>query len=425
MRPRIFRATNIVLGLLCLMYFLTYIDRVNISTVVASSQFLKEIPLTKVQMGFVFSAFAYPYLLFQVIGGWVADKFGPRKALTVCGIIWAGATIASGLVHGLVSLFVARVILGFGEGATFPTATRAMSYWMPKEKRGFAQGITHACSRLGNSLTPWLVAFLILTISWRGSFIIIGVISTVWALAWGLYFRDDPNQHSGVTPEEIASLPPYGSKKTSDVKVPWSRLIPRIVPVTVVYFCYGWILWLFLSWIPSFFKGQYHLDLQRSALFASGVFISGVVGDTLGGLVSDKLYEKTHNPKFARCYMVALMMFFCGISLVPIIYTRNMTVVALALSAGFFFAEMTIGPMWAIPMDIAPKFSGTASGLMNTGSALAAIISPVVGGYLIQKTGNWMLPFIVSMGVILVGAALSFTMHPERPLAEITAPTGT
>ncbi len=425
MRPRIFRATNIVLGLLCLMYFLTYIDRVNISTVVASSQFLKEIPLTKVQMGFVFSAFAYPYLLFQVIGGWVADKFGPRKALTVCGIIWAGATIASGLVHGLVSLFVARVILGFGEGATFPTATRAMSYWMPKEKRGFAQGITHACSRLGNSLTPWLVAFLILTISWRGSFIIIGVISTVWALAWGLYFRDDPNQHSGVTPEEIASLPPYGSKKTSDVKVPWSRLIPRIVPVTVVYFCYGWILWLFLSWIPSFFKGQYHLDLQKSALFASGVFISGVVGDTLGGLVSDKLYEKTHNPKFARSNMVALMMFFCGISLVPIIYTHNMNVVALALSAGFFFAEMTIGPMWAIPMDIAPKFSGTASGLMNTGSALAAIISPVVGGYLIQETGNWMLPFIVSMGVILVGAALSFTMHPERPLAEITAPTGT
>ena len=423
MRPRIFRATNIVLGLLCLMYFLTYIDRVNISTVVASNQFLKEIPLTKVQIGFVFSAFAYPYLLFQVIGGWVADKFGPRKALTVCGIIWAFATIASGLVHSMVGLFVARVILGFGEGATFPTATRVMSYWTPKEKYGFAQGITHACSRLGNSLTPWLIAYLILTISWRGSFIIMGVISTVWALAWVLYFRDDPNKHSGVTSEEIAWLLPYGSKKTSGIKVPWSRLVPRIVPVTVVYFCYGWILWLFLSWIPSFFKGQYHLDLQKSALFASGVFISGVVGDTLGGLVSDKLYEKTHNPKFARCNMVALMMFFCGISLGSIIYTRNMNVVALALSAGFFFAEMTIGPMWAIPMHIAPMFSGTASGLMNTGSALAAIVSPVVGGYLIQKTGNWMLPFIVSMGVILVGAALSFTMHPERPLAETTAPT--
>lgn len=419
MQPRVFRATNIVLGLLCLMYFLTYIDRVNISTVVASNQFLKEIPLSKVQTGFVFSAFAYPYLLFQIIGGWVADKFGPRKALAICGVIWAGATLATGLVQGMIGLVIARVILGFGEGATFPTATRAMSYWVTAEKRGFAQGITHACSRLGNSLTPWLVALLILSISWRGSFIIIGSVSMFWALAWGLYFRDDPSQHRGVAPEETAALPAYGGQKSKSVKVPWGRLIPPMVPVTIVYFCYGWILWLFLSWIPSFFKGQYHLDLKNSALFASGVFFSGVVGDTLGGITSDKLFKKTGKAKFARCNLVGLMMLLSAISLLPILYTHNINLVALALSAGFFCAEFTIGPMWAIPMDIAPKFSGSASGIMNTGSALAAIISPVVGGYLIQRTGNWLLPFMVSMGVIVVGAALSFTMHPERPLAEI------
>ena len=293
-----------------------------------------------------------------------------------------------------------------------------MSYWTPKEKRGFAQGITHAFSRLGNSLTPWMIASLTIAISWRGSFIIVGIVSLAWALIWGLYFRDDPNKHSGVTPEEIATLPPYGSKKAADVKVPWSRLTARMAPVTIVYFCYGWILWLFLSWIPSFFKGQFHLDLKTSALFASGVFISGVVGDTLGGIVTDKVFEKTHDQKVARCNMVAVMMFLCGVSLVPLMFTRNLNFVALALSAGFFFAEMTIGPMWAIPMDIAPKFAGTASGLMNTGSALAAIVSPVIGGYLIQKTGNWMLPFMVSVGVILIGAVLSFTMHPEQPLAD-------
>jgi MFS family permease len=404
--------------MLCLMYLLTYLDRVNISTVIASNEFLKDIPLTKVQMGFVFSAFAYPYLVFQVIGGWVADKFGPRRALVVCGIIWAGATIATGLVHGIVSLFVARLILGFGEGATFPSATRAMSYWTPKGKRGFAQGLTHAISRLGNSLTPWIVAVLIISISWRASFIIVGAVSLVWALAWFFYFRDDPHTHRAITPAEIALLPPYATKTSAAVKVPWHRLVLRIAPVTVVYFCYGWILWLFLSWIPSFFKGQFHLDLKSSALFASGVFISGVVGDTLGGYVSDKLYEKTQDLKLARCTMVGVMMILCAGSLVSIIFTRNITLVALSLSAGFFFAEMTIGPMWAIPMDIAPRFSGTASGLMSVGSALAAILSPVVGGYLIQKTGNWMLPFIVSIGVILVGAALTFTMHPERPLEE-------
>ena len=381
MQARLFKATNIVLGLLCLMYFLTYIDRVNISTVVASNQFLKEIPLTKVQTGFVFSAFAYPYLLFQIIGGWVADKFGPRKALAVCGVIWAGATLATGLVSSMIGLVVARVILGFGEGATFPTATRAMSYWVTKERRGFAQGITHAFSRLGNSLTPWLVALLIINISWRGSFVIIGVVSIFWALAWGLYFRDDPTQHKGVAPEEASALPAYGSKKA--VNVPWGRLIPPMVPVTVVYFCYAWMLWLFLSWIPSFFKGQYHLDLKNSALFASGVFLSGVVGDTLGGVASDGLFKKTRNAKLARCNLVAVMMFLCAVSLVPLLYTHNINVVALALSAGFFCAEFTIGPMWAIPMDIAPKYAGTASGIMNSGSALAAIISPVIGGYLI------------------------------------------
>src|SRR5207244_4906527 len=115
----------------------------------------------------------YPYLLFQISGGWVADKFGPRLALTICGVIWAGATIMTGLVHGAAMIFVARVILGFGEGATFPTATRAMCFWTAKSKRGFAQGITHASSRLGNSLTPWLIATLIAEVSWRGSFLIV------------------------------------------------------------------------------------------------------------------------------------------------------------------------------------------------------------------------------------------------------------
>jgi MFS family permease len=417
MRANTLRATNVVLGLLCLMYFLTYLDRVNISTAMASNQFLKEIPLTKTQAGLIFSAFAYPYLLFQISGGWVADKFGARIALTICGIIWAGATIMTGMVHGLVMMFVARVVLGFGEGATFPTATRAMSYWMPKSKRGYAQGITHAFSRLGNSVTPWLVATLIAAISWRGSFIVVGFISLFWALLWGLYFRNDPRQHRAITDEELTVLPPYAEKKGT-VQVPWKRLGLRMIPVIVVYFCYGWTLWLFLSWIPSFFKNEYHLDLQSSALFSSGVFFAGVLGDTLGGIVSDKLFERTKDLNIARRNLVAVMMTLCCLSLVPVLFTNDIKIVTLALSAGFFCAEFTIGPMWAIPMDIAPKFSGTASGMMNTGSAFAAIVSPVVFGYIVDKTGHWTWPFMGSMALMLFGAALSFSMHPDRQLTD-------
>jgi MFS family permease len=424
MRSSRISATNSVLGLLCLMYFLTYLDRVNISTVMASSEFLKDIPLTKTQTGLIFSAFAYPYLLFQIGGGWIADRFGPRLALTICGIIWASATIMTGLVHGLVMMFVARVVLGFGEGATFPTATRAMSYWVPKARRGYAQGITHAFSRLGNAITPWLIATLIAAISWRGSFIVVGIISLFWAVVWGLYFRNDPNQHKAITHTEIASLPPYAARR-SEVKVPWKRLAWRMSPVIAVYFCYGWTLWLFLSWIPSFFKNEYHLDLQNSALFASGVFFSGVVGDTLGGIVSDRLFEKTKNLNIARRNLVAVMMVLCAVSLLPILFTHDIRLVALALSAGFFCAEFTIGPMWAIPMDIAPKFSGIASGMMNTGSAFAAIVSPVVFGYIVDKTGHWTWPFMGSMALMLFGAAGSFAMHPDRQLGEETVPVAT
>ncbi len=413
MKSRVFKATNVVLGLLCLMYFLTYVDRVNVST--AAGVFRKELNLTNTQVGLVFSAFAYPYLLFQVIGGWVADHFGPRKALTICGVVWAGATIMFGMVHGLAAMIAVRVLLGFGEGATFPTATRAMSYWIPKSKRGFAQGLTHAFSRFGNSITPWLVATIIVAMNWRASFIIFGVISMFWAVAWGIYYRDEPAKHKGITPEELAELPPYGVKK-SQGKVPWGRLIKHMAPVTVVYFCYGWILWMFLGWIPQFFANQFHLNLKSSALFASGVFVSGVFGDTLGGIVSDKLFEKTHNLKIARRNLVSISMALCCLSMVPLLFSRDINVIALSLSAGFFCAEFTIGPMWAIPMDIAPKFAGTASGLMNSGSALAAIVSPLIFGIVVDKTGNWIFPFIFSMGVIAMGSILCFTMHPERPL---------
>src|SRR5476651_1870404 len=154
------RTTTRVLALLCLMYFITYVDRVNVST--ASIDFGKEFNLSKTEIGFVFSAFAYPYLLFQIIGGWVGDRFGPRRTLTVCSIIWAGATILTGLATGLVTMLIARVLLGLGEGATFPTATRAMSNWSPPDRRGFAQGITHAFARIGNAITPPIVTWLMI-----------------------------------------------------------------------------------------------------------------------------------------------------------------------------------------------------------------------------------------------------------------------
>jgi MFS family permease len=405
------RSTTRVLALLCVMYFITYVDRVNVST--AAIQFSKEFHLSNTQVGLLFSAFAYPYLLFQVFGGWVGDRFGPRRTLTICSMIWAGATVLTGLSTGLVSMFIARLLLGLGEGATFPTATRAMSNWTAANRRGFAQGITHAFSRIGNAVTPPIVTWLMIALSWRWSFIILGLISFIWAAIWGWYFRDNPREHARITPAEVEVLPAYVGRKETPA-VPWLALVKRMAPVTLVYFCYGWTLWLFLTWIPQYFLHNYHMNLKNSALFSSGVFLAGVAGDTLGGQVTDWLLARTQDRTKARSYMVVVCNTLTLASLLPILFVHDSTVAAVCLSLGFFFAEMTIGPMWAIPMDIAPKYSGTASGLMNIGSALAAILSPVVGGWIIDATGNWDLPFIGSMGLMIVGAAGAFAMKPQQ-----------
>jgi len=412
------KATNVVLFLLCMMYLITYIDRVNIST--AASVIKTEFGLSNTQLGLIFSAFAYPYAIFQIIGGWVGDRFGPRRTLFACGLIWAVATILTGFASGIVSLFLCRVLLGFGEGATFPTATRAMQYWTPAGRRGFAQGLTHSFARFGNAVTPPLVAWLMVLLSWRAAFIIIGVVSLTWVFVWFWYFRDDPKEHPAITEAELAMLPRRDASTTRPI-VPWRSLVPRILPVTIVYFCYGWTLWLFLSWIPQCFLHNYALDLKKSAIFASSVFLAGVVGDTLGGIVTDALYRRTGSLKRARSGMVAVCMFFTLLSLVPLLFVHSLYVSLACLSAGFFFAEMTIGPMWAIPMDIAPEFSGTASGMMNTGSALAAIISPVIGGMLIDKFGNWELPFVGSMILMGFGVVLAFRMRPEDKFGKATS----
>jgi MFS family permease len=406
-------ATSMVLFLICLMYLITYIDRVNIST--AAIVFRKELNLTNAEYGWIFSAFAYTYAMFQIIGGFVGDRFGPRRTLGICGAIWAVATLATGLAGGFWSLVLARLLLGLGEGATFPTATRAMSNWTRAGWRGFAQGITHSFARLGNAFAPPLVAYLILAWSWRGSFVVLGIASLVWVVVWFLYFRDNPREHKGISEDELNVLPAYGTGRQNP-PVPWGRLVPRMMPTTIVYFCYGWTFWLFLSWIPQFFQQGHHLSLTGSAWSAAIVAAGGVLGDTVGGVVSDRVLKATGDLAKARRNVIIGSFLSALVFLLPLFFVEDVTILTACLALTFFCIELTIGPIWSVPMDIAPKYSGTASGIMNTGSAVAAIVSPTVFGYLVDWTGNWQVPFSGSIVLLVVGAVLTFWMRPDRSI---------
>ena len=418
--PRLrIRPPTIVLGLLCAMYFLMFINRTNIA--IAGPLMQADLKLSNTDLGLAFSAFAYPYALFQLFGGMLGDKFGPRATLAVSAFIVFLATAWIGAAGGLASLFLARILLGIGEGAAFPTATRAMSVWTPVGRWAFAQGITHTFSRVGNWAAALIVAGLIAWLSWRASFYLLAPVNLVWMALWFWYFRDSPNDHPAMTPDDVAKLP-VRARGDNKRKIPWARLAWFILPVTCVDFCYGWTLWLFQNWIPSFFVQNYGLNLNRTAIFTAGVLFAGIVGDTLGGVVSDAILKRTKNLVTARRSVIMAGFIGSFIFMIPVILFHDLTVAAVSLSLVFFFSELIVAPIWAVPMDIAPRYAGTASGMMNFGFGFAGIVSPIFFGAMIDLTGTWTVPFLVSIALLLLGAVLAYYLRPDRPFIDDDVP---
>lgn len=417
MNPQLMRSprTHVqrsVLALLCAMSFILYLDRVNLAA--AAGPIKAELGLSNTTLGVAFSAFGYTYAIFQIIGGWLADRMGARRTLLICGSIWVVATIATGLVGGLASLCAARLLLGVGEGAALPAQARAITNWFHTKDRGFVQGITHSSSRLGNAVAPTLVVLLATLYSWRLSFIIVGVLTAIWIVVWVFCYRDDPREHRRVNEAELACLPTRVSQPQAATRTPWRRILRRMSPSIFVYFCQVWSNTLFFSWVPLFFLHGYGLNLKESAVFSSGVFLSGVVGDVLGGLLSDRVLKRTGNLKLARQGVIAFSLLGAFVFMIPVMMSRDLTVVTLCLSGAFFMLELTIGPIWAVPMDVAAQYAGTASGMLNTGAAIATIISPVVFGAVIDATGNWSLPFVGSLLFLLLGAVMTLKIRPDR-----------
>lgn len=403
-----------VLGLLCALYFILFMDRVSLNT--PRPMMMKDLGLTNTQLGIAFSAFSLPYAFFQLVGGWIGDRFGVRRTLFVGCLIVGLSTALTGGVGGFASLVALRIALGFGEGAALPTATRAMAIWTPASRWGFAQGITHAFARIGNAVTPMLLAGMLLFMSWRVCFLVLGIASLLWLVVWMWFYRDDPHDHPGITPAELAVLPARSAK--SRPNIPWMRLGRRILPVTMVDFCYGWTLWLFQSWIPPFFYENFHLNLQSSAMFSMGVLLAGVVGDTVGGVFTDHLLRKTGSVLIARRRVLIIGFLGAFVCFLPVMLVHDLTVATIGLSLAFFFSELIVAPIWAIPMDIAPRYAGTASGMMNFGFGAAGLISPAMFGYLVDRTGSWVVPFVASVVLLLVGAVLTLRLRPDIPFEE-------
>jgi MFS family permease len=408
-----------VLGLLCVFYALSYIDRVNIST--AAPYIQQELGLSKAQLGIALSAFALPYALLQIFGGWLGDRVGARRTMTWLAVVWAVATAATGLAVGLASLVAARLLLGLGESAAFPTATQAMSRWMPEQLRALGQGIVHAASRLGNAAAPLVVGGLIVLGGWRLSFYVLGVLSLVWAAVWVRFYRDVPREHPRTTETELAELPNRGAAPERQTGTPWRAMLVALFPVLIVDFCYGWLLWVYLTWLPSLFKDEFGLKLGQFALYTSLVLLAGVAGDLVGGRLSDELLRR-RDPVVARRLPLVLGLTASLVCLAPVLVVHSLLATTISLALAFFFLELTNSTIWALPMDVAPDHAGAASGLVNTGFGIAGVISPSVVGIILDRNGDdWRAPMLLSVVILGIGALCALRVDPRRRVTSTPA----
>jgi len=412
------RATRNFMTLVVVMHFILFVDRVNLAA--AASVMQQDLGLSNIALGIAFSAFNYAYAPFQLIGGWFADRFGARRTLTVCGLTWSITTIVTGAVTGLASLFAVRLVLGMGEGATLPAVTRALSKWTSLASRGTAVGITHAAGRLGAGASAPIVAFLITWFSWRFSFVALGVVSAFWAAAWWWSFYEDPRQHPRITAAELAALPaadPVG--QVGSGPVPWRRLVPRVAPLMIVYFCQGWTGWLFVTWMPSLLQKNYGLDLKKSSFLYAAMLFSAMIAEFLGGVATDYLLRRTRNLQIARSRMIAASWILVVAGLVPAILVHDVVVGLTGFTVALFFLGFAIAPLWTATMDIAPNYAGSSSALMNAAGAVAGILSPVAFGWLLDRTGSWTTPFGFSVGLLLFAIVMTWRIRPDRPIETV------
>jgi MFS family permease len=409
------RATRNFLLLLCLMEFILFIDRVNLAA--AAPVIQKDLGLSNIALGIAFSAFNYSYAPFQLVGGWFADRFGARRTLTVCGLAWSVTTVATAAISGLVSLFAVRLVLGMGEGATLPAANRALSKWTSLAWRGTAVGLTHAAGRLGAGASAPIVAVLITWFSWRFSFVALGVFSAVWAALWWRYFREDPRRHPDITDAELAALPTTDAAgRSGSGPVPWRRLVPRVAPLMIIYFCQGWTGWLYVTWMPSLFQKNYGLDLKKSSLFYAAMLFSAMIAELLGGVVTDYLLRRTRSLQIARSLLIAGSWTLVVAALVPAILVHDLFIGLAGFTVALFFLGFAISPLWTATMDIAPDYAGSSSALMNAAGAVAGILSPVAFGWILQRTGSWTTPFAFSVGLLLFAIVMTHWIRPDRPI---------
>ena len=410
-------ARHIVTAFAVALAVITYIDRVAISV---SVPFISEdLGLTSIQMGWALAAFGWAYALFEIPGGWLGDRIGPRRVLMRIVIWWSFFTAATGWAWNATSLITIRALFGAGEAGAFPNLTRMFTVWLPVKERERAQATVWLATRVSGAFTPVLVATLIAAISWRRTFEVFGVLGVVWAVLFFWWYRDQPAEHRSVNQAELALLPPPRETAIAHTGVPWGVIFstPSVWLLSIQYMClaYGW--WFYINWLPTYLRNARGTSLKMGALLAGLPLLLGGVGCLVSAGVIPRLARRFDSVALAR--RIVAVAGFLGASTCIFIFAQIEDPARAMIVLGFagFFNDFVMPAAWAGTMDIGGRYSGTVSGAMNMMGSIAGAASVLVVGYLLAWTsGNWTVTFYISAAIYLVGAVCWLFLDSHTPI---------
>ena len=405
-----------------------FLDRVNIS--IAGTSIASAYHLSNVQLGWVFSALLWGYALFQTVGGRLADRVGPRRVLAA-GVIWWGiftaltAAIPAGISNAFILFIATRFLLGAGEAVMYPASNQFVARWIPTQERGIANGWIFAGVGAGAGLSPPLITYLMLNYGWRASFWVCSGIGLIAGAVWYVLARDTPAEHPLVSANELALIR-AGLAAETDIEtltperkpelVPWSRVFAsrEVLAVTLSYFSFGYVAWIFFSWFYIYLAQVRGLNLKASARYATLPFLAMAVGCAVGGAVSDRL-TRSHGPRLGRCVLAAVVMAGASIFLVLGSQVESARLASVVLAGGAGALYLAQSSFWSVTADIAGRSSGSVSGFMNTGAQIGGAVTASLTPWIAAHFG-WTTSFLVAAGLCLLGAGAWLLVDPRRSL---------
>ena len=401
-----------VLALLFLLAVITYLDRVCIS--VAGPRIQEYLRISPAQWGWVVGVFAIAYSVFEIPGGWMGDRFGPRIILTRIVLWWSAFTALTGAVSSYPLLLMTRFWFGAGEAGAFPNASTAIAAWFPRREQGRAFGILSMAMQMGGALSPLLVVPIQARYGWRASFYIFALVGVAWAVLWFFWFRNTPSEKRGVTHPELNEIGVL--QEGMGRGLPW-RFVMRsgnFWAIITMAFCFGYGFYFFIAWLPTYLVRARNFS-ERDILLSGIPFIFGAGGNIASGVTSDLLLKR-FGLKVARRW-VGIIGLASG-SLFALLAAVTPSKLGALLLLSLCFAGITFNQSMTFPVciDVARKFPGSMGGAMNTATTVGFFISGITFGYVVKLTGSYDLPLLLIALALAFGAAMWLKIDPTQEL---------